>query len=316
MNRIKVLLVAILLFVGFTCVASGQETLAAAKALYTAAAYEDALTMLTRLKSAGTVATGDLQAVDQYRAFCLLALGRQEEAQQAIEAVISVDPSRQLTEAEASPSVRATFQEVRRRLLPGIVQQHYAAAKATYDRKEFSAAAEQFEGVIALLDAPDVDPALADLKKVAEGFRDLSAASAAKPAAQDPAPAPPATSTSPGGSASPPASRPPEVRAPAPTSPRVFDGQEQGVTPPVPIRQDMPRWPTMPFKIPMSTRGILDVVIDEAGAVESAVMRQKLNSLYDAALLRQTRLWRYQPAMKDGKPVKFLKRIQIAVSDQ
>jgi tetratricopeptide (TPR) repeat protein len=320
MNRIKVLLVAILLLVGFTCVASGQETLTAAKALYTAAAYEDALTMLTRLKGVGTAASGDLQVIDQYRAFCLLALGRQEEAQQAIEAAISLDPSRQLSDAEASPSVRATFREVRRRLLPGIAQQRYAAAKATYDRKEFSAAAEQFAGVIELLDTPDVDPALADLKKVAEGFRDLSLATAAKPATADPAPAPSATSTSPDGSASPPvsppASQPPAAAPPASTSPRVFDGQEQGVTPPVPIRQDMPRWPATPFRIPMSTRGILDVVIDETGAVESAVMRQSLNALYDGALLRQTRLWRYQPAMKDGKPVKFLKRIQIAVSDQ
>ena len=305
MIRIKVLLVAILLFVGFTCVASSQETLAAAKALYTSAAYEDALTMLTRLKSAGTPAPGDQQSIDQYRALCLLALGRQEEARQAIEALVASDPSYQLNDTDASPTVRTTFEEVRRRVLPSIAQQRYTEAKASYDRKEFSAAAEQFGEVVKLLETADVDPTLADLKKVAEGFRDLSVAAAGSPAATDAASAQPATSAG-GGSTTPPAG----------AAPRVFEGEEQGLTPAVPIRQEMPRWPAMPFRVSASTRGLLEVVIDETGAVESAVMRQSLNGLYDDVLLRQAKTWRYKPAMKDGKPVKYLRRIQVVVNER
>jgi tetratricopeptide (TPR) repeat protein len=302
MIRIKVLLVAILLFVGFTCVASGQETLAAAKALYTAAAYEDALSMLTRLKSAGTPAPGDQQSIDQYRALCLLALGRQEEARQAIEALVTTDPSYRLNDADASPTVRATFEEVRHRVLPSLTQQRYSTAKASYDRKEFSLAAEQFGEVVRMLEMPDVDPTLADLKKIAEGFRDLSVAAAA--------------STPESGPTTPPATQPPAAPTPAAAAPHVFEGEEQGLTPAVPIRQEMPRWPALPFRVSGSTRGVLEVVIDETGAVESAVMRQSLNALYDDVLLRQARTWRYQPAMKDGKPVKYLRRIQIVVNDR
>ena len=299
MNRIKALLVAILLLVGFSAVVSGQETLAAAKALYTAAAYEDALTMLTRLRSADSPAPGDRRSIDQYRAFCLLALGRQEEARQAIEALVTTDPSYQLNDADASPTVRTAFQEVRRRVLPSIAQQRYAAAKASYDRKEFSLAAEQFGEVVRMLETSEVDPTLADVKKVAEGFRDLSVAAAAQPAAPEPASAQPSAAPT-----------------PAPAAPRVFAGEEPGLTPAVPIRQEMPRWPTLPFRISGSMRGVLEVVIDENGAVESAVMRQSLNGLYDDALLKQAKTWRYQPATKDGKPVKYLRRIQVVVNER
>jgi TonB family protein len=302
MNRIKALLVAILLLVGFSSVVSGQETLAAAKALYTAAAYEDALTILTRLRSADSPAPGDRQSIDEYRAFCLLALGRQEEARQAIEALVTTDPSYQLSDADASPTVRAAFQEVRRRVLPSIAQQRYAAAKASYDRKEFPLAGEQFGEVVRMLETSDVDPTLADLKKVAEGFRDLSVAAAGQPAAPDPSAGP--------------ATQPPAAPEPAPAAPRVFAGEEPGLTPAVPIRQEMPRWPTMPFRVSGTMRGLLEVIIDETGAVESAVMRQSLNALYDDALLKQAKTWRYQPATKDGKPVKYLRRIQVVVNDR
>jgi len=45
-------------------------------------------------------------------------------------------------------------------------------------------------------------------------------------------------------------------------------------------------------------------------------MRQSLNGLYDDALLKQAKTWRYQPATKDGKPVKYLRRIQVVVNDR
>jgi TonB family protein len=212
---------------------------------------------------------------------------------------VTTDPSFQLNDADASPTVRTAFKEVRRRVLPSIAQQRYAAAKASYDRKEFSLAAEQFGEVVRMLETADADPTLADLKKVAEGFRDLSVAAAAQPAAPDPASAQP--------SAAP---------APAPAAPRVFAGEEPGLTPAVPIRQEMPRWPTLPFRVSGSMRGLLEVVIDETGAVESATMRQSLNSLYDDALLKQAKTWRYQPATKDGKPVKYLRRIQVVVNER
>ena len=67
--------------------AAGAESIQTVKALYAAAAYEDALTALNSPDVEGRPA--ELQ---QYRVFCLVALGRQAEAEKAMEALIAADP--------------------------------------------------------------------------------------------------------------------------------------------------------------------------------------------------------------------------------
>ena len=52
-----------------------EDSLSTARDLYAAAAYEDALAALDRLR-AGGVRVDEGRAVDQYRAFCLLARSR------------------------------------------------------------------------------------------------------------------------------------------------------------------------------------------------------------------------------------------------
>jgi TonB family protein len=59
---------------------------------------------------------------------------------------------------------------------------------------------------------------------------------------------------------------------------------------------------------------VVDVVITETGAVESATMTQAIEPIYDRLVLAAAKTWRYQPARRDGAPVKFRKRIQIAIS--
>ena len=54
-------------------------------------------------------------------------------------------------------------------------------------------------------------------------------------------------------------------------------------------------------------------MINEQGAVESAVMRSSLGSMYDRQVITATKTWQFKPAMLDGKPVKFRKAIQINV---
>ena len=44
-------------------------------------------------------------------------------------------------------------------------------------------------------------------------------------------------------------------------------------------------------------------------------MRQPVNPAFDAAVLTAARSWRYRPAMKDGKAVKYVKRIGVSVAD-
>ncbi len=112
--------------------AAGQGSLSTARDLYAGAAYEDALVLLDRLRADGP-RSDEIPTIDQYRAFCLIALGRAVDAEQAIEAVVAAEPSFQPSGSEVSPRVRSAFSDVRRRVLPALVQGRYATAKAAFE---------------------------------------------------------------------------------------------------------------------------------------------------------------------------------------
>jgi TonB family protein len=82
------------------------------------------------------------------------------------------------------------------------------------------------------------------------------------------------------------------------------------VSPPVIIRQDLPPYPRN-FGTMMA--GALEVLIDETGLVEDAVMRNSANPRYDMLALDATKNWKFKPAMLDGTPVKFRKVINMSL---
>ncbi|HTM24226.1 MAG TPA: TonB family protein [Vicinamibacterales bacterium] len=267
-----------------------------ARDLYASARYDEALAVLNDIRPADSAPVSDRKSIEQYRSLCLLALGRGTEAESAIAAVVTADPSYQPGEAEASPRVRSAFSEVRKRLLPDIASQRYAEAKANFDRKQYTAAVPQFRTVISLIDDPDMGGRQADLRTLASGFLDLAvAASAPPPDPPKPAPAP----------AVPP--------APQPNPNRIYSMVDKDVTPPVIIRQEMPRL-TPAMTVHANDRGIVEVVIDEQGRVSGVTIRQSVHPLYDQELMAAARDWRYQPASIAGRAVKYRKSIQINVN--
>jgi len=274
--------------------------LAAARDLYASAAYDDALAVLNRLRARDHPAQQS-RAIEQYRAFCLLALGRASDAEQAIEAVVAAEPTYLPSDSDASPRVRSAFTTVRRRMLPTIIQQQYAQAKAAFDRKEWAAAAEGFHWVMTALADPDVaneakQPPLVDLKQLAAGFEELSSKAAAPP----PPPPPPA-----------PAPAPVVAAAPSiPPPPRIYTAGDANVIFPVALSQVLPAYPGQVL-IPRS--GKIEVVIDEFGGVESAVMTSSVTNSYDRLAVAAAKTWKFKPATLDGKPVKFRKVVQVTI---
>ena len=286
--------------------AAADNTLAAARDLYAAAAYEEALTILNQL-SEGTHVPDEERAIQQYRAFCLLALGRTADAEQAIAAVVAVQPRYQPGESDVSPRVRTTFAEVRRRVLPTVIQQQYAIAKSSYDRKNYAEAAERFNYVLDVMNDPEVRPVaalppLSDLRVLATGFRDLAVTAATPPPAPKPEPLP---------AAPPPAPEP--VAAAVPAAPRIYYAGDRNIVPPVTVRQFLPPFPAS-AAIPKQAQGVIEVVIDETGAVEQALIRVPLNAAFDRQAIIAARSWTYRPAMLNGVPVKFRKAVQINVA--
>ena len=278
-----------------------RDPLGAARDLYASARYDEALAVLNDLH-APDATTADRKSVEQYRSLCLLALGRGSEAENAIAAVITADPTYLPKDDEASPRVRAAFSDVRKRLLPQIATERYADAKASFDKKMFAVAAQQFRNVLKLIDDPDMGGREADLRTLAAGFLDLAVAASAPPP-EAPKPASPAPTPAP-------------VTPPAPPKPdplRVYNIGDRDVTPPVIIRQDMPML-TPIMKQHANDKGIIEVVINEAGRVEAVTIRQSVHPMYDAQLLSTAQNWRYSPATWNGQPVKYRKMIQINVT--
>jgi hypothetical protein len=282
-----------------------QSPLMTAKDLYASARYDEALSVLNGLRLGTSV---DRKSVEQYRSLCLLALGRATEAESAIAAVVTADPTYRPGLSD-SPRVRATFSEVRKRLLPGITTARYEVAKATYDRREWAAAEEQFRIVLSLIDDPDSGGKLIDLRVLTAGFLELSARAAAPP------PPPPPVEPRPSAPA-PAAAMSPAPLAPAtperPVPGKIYTAEDETVAAPIPLKQLIPNVPQL-MMATARAQGLVDVVIDELGRVIAMSMRTSIHPSYDALVLTAAKDWKYRPATFNGQPVKYRRLISINV---
>ena len=268
---------------------ANPEMLASAKNLYESASYEAALSELSAIDNTELV-----DVVDTYRALCLLGLGRARDAEQVLQLVVMRKPLLVLSDSEYSPRVVALFHEVRKKALPAAAQRLYSVSRTDYENKNYDAAVEGFKQVLHVIgDAGTETATLADLKELASGFLVLAEAKAA--AAASP-------------------------RAAAVTQPVAMKESrafytllDTDVTPPVVLSQALPPWTFAHLRTSVFT-GMLEVVVDEKGAVESVRLAEPVWPMYDAQLLHAAKGWRYEPALKDGKPVKFKKILSINVN--
>ena len=288
-----------------------QGSLASARELYASADYQGALDMLDRLVATSSPLQ-ERQSIDLYRIFCFIALGRTADADSAIVAMIARDPLHRPADSEIPPRLRPMFSDKRKEALPSIIQAKYQQAKEVFDRNEYQRAAEGFTEVLLALSDPDVAKQastrpLSDLRVLAIGFKDLALRAMTPEPALLPTtlqPTPRSESTTP----------PPEA-APAATAPMpaIYDSSDADVLAPVTLRQEMPR-----FYRPITIEkvAVLFVVVDEMGRVESAIVTTPLDAYYNSMLMQAAKTWRYQPARRDGVPVKFRKGIQFTLSRQ
>ena len=167
---------------------TAPDRLAAVKALYAAADYEAALIVLSTDGTGLSTAAGD-----QYRALCLLALGRLDEVERLLESLIVRDPSFRMSVEQVTPRMISLFQETRRRVLPGVLDDTLKAAKASFESGRYAEASTQFKAMLTLLEDEDLTSgengiATHDLQRVAEGFLKLATtalADASKTTASD-----------------------------------------------------------------------------------------------------------------------------------
>ena len=268
--------------------AAAQNDLGEAKAKYEEAAYEDALTTLTKA-SASTPA--DRVQLEQYRALCLIALGRIPEAEQAVAALVDADPTYVLPSSVASPRVLAMVAEIRRKELPGVARRVLDSGRAAYEAKDIPRAQRQFDLLLKLLDDPVMDgrPEREDLRAVARGFSTLLVA----------APAPP---------------RPPAAESERPAAPSATPAPAAVSTfvPAAVIQETLPTWtPPNPSIAKNEYNGAVKVRIGTDGRVKAATIDRPTHPAYDAALLNTARSWLYKPATQNGTPIESERVIAV-----
>jgi tetratricopeptide (TPR) repeat protein len=312
------------LLLAVSCLAApahGQEGLPAAQALYASAQYDDALKAFDALKAAGSQAPSAVLAIEQGRAFCLLALDRKTDAQQAIETIIGLDPFFKPSEDDTPPKIRTAFRDVRRRVLGGALQQVYERAKAAYEAKRYEEAATGFGRTLALLDDPDLvleAGPRADMRLVAKAFEDLSKAASAPPSpvpAIPPAPAGAAGGDRPptgGGEAAPGAPQAAGASPQAPAAP-LYDAASKDVTAPVAVRTEVVIPEALRRSGPVGDV-ILEVLGSATGTVESAVARQSPDPVYGAIVARAALQWHYRPATRAGAPVRYRLMTRVVIT--
>jgi tetratricopeptide (TPR) repeat protein len=313
------LVIAVAFWLSATAASLGaQDTFARAKDFYAAAAYEEALVLLQRLGASSSPVEGN--EVAAYQVFCLVALGRSDEAKRTIETMVRTDPLYKISATQASPRVRAFFDDVRRPLLPEIIKQTYTKAKDAYEKKDHAAAATEFDRTIALIDEVGTtsDRGLADLRTLAAGFRDLSkaAVAAATPPPQLSAEAPAGSSNgASGGTPTTNAPAKPSTPPPPPADP-TYGPKDSDVTRPVSITRTMPEWRPSAVESMMEFRGSIELLIGPDGKVISAVITDSVHPQYDEQLRKAALTWTFKPATKGGKPVRFRYAVDIQLKKQ
>jgi TonB family protein len=271
---------------------SAQGPLAEARALYAAAAYEDALSALGKIDAAN----GDRGEAEQYRALCLIALGRTADAERAIERVVSADPLFLPRSADVSPRILAMFTDVRRRVLPEIARRAYLDGRSAYQAKDFASASRQFDQVMRVLEQPGLETAagMDDLRILVSGFVDLTRAATENPsrAGNDADPSTPAS---------------------APDS--ESEGAPDAYTAPVVVQQELPPWnPPTAAIAGRGYAGAVKVLIGADGRVHEASIVKSVHPLYDAHVLQAARRWMYQPATRLGQPTAAEKVVEIRLT--
>jgi len=254
------------------------------KELYASAAYEDALSAVGKIEGGGS---SSLEA-EQYRIFCLVALGRVDEAEQAVESVLTAHPEYRPDAAQASPRIQTLFSQVRRRIGPVLVKKMYQQGRSAMERKDRDEAVAQFESMLRIANDPDIrsDATMAELKELGSGFLELSKALPAK-------------------------SKTVEAAA---TNAALAAPRASVIVPPSVIQQKLPPWVPDPVSRATEFRGAIRVQISAEGKVVNAEMIKSVHPAYDQALLRAARGWLYEPAKKDGVAIPSEKTVEVAVT--
>jgi hypothetical protein len=109
----------------------------------------------------------------------------------------------------------------------------------------------------------------------------------------------------------------PAAPEPAVTTPRtapdptIYTSADADVTPAALLRPHLPSDP--PSSVAPDEVGTLELTVTETGQVAHVALISLANRYQERMLVAAAKTWRFRPALKDGRPVRFRARVRITV---
>jgi hypothetical protein len=91
----------------------------------------------------------------------------------------------------------------------------------------------------------------------------------------------------------------------------VFTASDSTVTPPVIMRPVLPK--ELPPGVPANQVGTIEIVVDEQGDVLHVKLVSPANRYHERMLVSAAKMWKFRPAYKDGRPVRYKTRVRLTV---
>jgi hypothetical protein len=187
--------------------------------------------------------------------------------QRKFDALILADPLYQLDSGQKTPENLVSLRESKRLLLPSIAGRDYDRARRALDAGDFERALLDAGQAMRLLEEPDIGPVPSDLREaLLQLIREAR-----------------------------------EVRASE--EQRVYAAGDPDVVPPLPIGRQLPAM--APAGISPDLVGQLELLIGADGAVEVVRLHTSLNRYHERMIVSAAKAWRYKPATKSGRAVRF-----------
>lgn len=229
------------------------------------------------LRRPPSTAAGDSSEAER-RAAGLLAAGNADDAALIYDAIVLRNPTYQLDPARSSPEALAAFQASKRALLPVLARRRFDDARAAFDAGDFSKAIGAGEQALTLLNNLDVmDPGSADL--AVETTNLVTRATAARTAEEE----------------------------------TIYAAGDPGVTPPRPLSRQLAT--TALLRNAMPPTGRLEILVGRSGKVETVRLDTPSNGYHDRMIVSAVKAWRYRPAFRNGKPVRFTVVMSISLPE-
>jgi hypothetical protein len=92
---------------------------------------------------------------------------------------------------------------------------------------------------------------------------------------------------------------------------RIYTAADSGVTPPILVKPHLPAEP--PSDVPPWEVGTLELTVNAAGTVDQVHLISPYNRYQERMLVAAAKAWLFQPAIRDGRPVRFRTRIRVTL---